>query len=57
LDDTLRKISNNDIIIFTQTNLNIVEEFKDALRLFESTTNEKNEILRGLVKKVKDIYD
>ena len=57
MDDTLRKISNNDIIIFTQTNLNIVEEFKDALRLFESTTNEKNEILRGLVKKVKDIYD
>ena len=57
MDDTLRKISNNDIIIFTQTSLNIVEEFKDALRLFESTTNEKNEILRGLVKKVKDIYD
>ena len=57
MDDTLRKISNNDIIIFTQTNLNIVEEFKDSLRLFESTTNEKNEILRGLVKKVKDIYD
>ena len=57
MDDTLRKISNNDIIIFTQTNLNIVEEFKDALRLFESTTNEKNEILRGLVKKVKDTFD
>ena len=57
MDDTLRKISNNDIIIFTQTSLKNVEEFKDALRLFESTTNEKNEILRGLVKKVKDIYD
>jgi len=52
LDETLSKISKNDMIMFAQANSNIVEESKDALELFESTNKEKHGQLRDFVQKI-----